>query len=68
VLHDPAVCADRAARIVLDRMVEARDGTVLEIEADSLCVHGDGPTAVALLRATRERLEQSGVTIAPFAA
>lgn len=68
VLHDPAVCADRAARIVLDRMVAARDGTVLEIEADSLCVHGDGPTAVALLRATRERLEQSGVTVATFAA
>lgn len=68
VLHDPAVCADRAARMVLDRMVETRDGTVLEIEADSLCVHGDGPTAVALLRATRERLEQSGVTIAPFGA
>jgi UPF0271 protein len=40
---------------------------VLELQPDSLCVHGDGPAAVAVLQATRLRLEQSGVTIAPFA-
>ncbi len=68
LLDDPAVCADRAARMVLDGVVQARDGTVLDLQPDSLCVHGDGPAAVAVLRATRARLEQSRVTIAPFAA
>ncbi|HEX9893340.1 MAG TPA: 5-oxoprolinase subunit PxpA [Gemmatimonadales bacterium] len=67
VLSDPVLCADRAARMVLDRIVEARDGTMLELEPDSLCVHGDGPAALTVLRATRERLQQSGVTVAPFA-
>lgn len=67
LLDDPAVCADRAARMVLDGLVEAVDGTVLPIQADSLCVHGDGPAAAALLTAVRARLEASGVRIAPFA-
>jgi len=66
LVSDPAACADRAARMVLDGVVESRDGTMVEIEPDSLCVHGDGPEAVAVLRAIRARLERSGVTIAPF--
>jgi len=68
LVSDPAACADRAARMVLDGVVEARDGSMVEIEPDSLCVHGDGPEAVPVLRAIRARLEQSGITIAPFAA
>lgn len=68
LVSDPAACADRAARMVLDGVVEARDGTIIEIEPDSLCVHGDGPEAVSVLRAIRARLEMSGVTITPFAA
>jgi len=68
LVSNPAVCADRAARMVLDGVVEARDGTMVEIEPDSLCVHGDGPEAVPVLRAIRARLEASGITIAPFAA
>ena len=67
LVSDPARCADRAARMALDGVVEARDGTIVELEPDSLCVHGDGPGAVAVLRAIRARLELSGVTIAPFA-
>ncbi len=66
LVSDPAVCADRAARMVLDGVVEARDGAMIEIEPESLCVHGDGPEAVAVLRAIRARLERSGVIIAPF--
>lgn len=66
LVSDPAACADRAARMVLDGVVEARDGVMIEIEPDSLCVHGDGPEAVAVLRAIRARLERSGITIAPF--
>lgn len=68
VLSDPDVCADRAARMVLDGVVEARDGTMLAIAADSLCIHGDGPAALEILGAVRQRLERSGVEIAPFTA
>ncbi len=67
LLHDPAVVADRAERIVSDRTVDAVDGTRLFLEADSLCVHGDGPAAVALLEAVRARFDQRGITVASFA-
>ena len=64
MISDAAAAAARAERMVLDRMVRAAGGTDIRIEADSLCVHGDNPTAVVLLRAVRARLESAGVTIA----
>jgi UPF0271 protein len=33
---------------------------------DSLCVHGDGPTAVATARAVRRALESTGLVLRPF--
>ena len=65
MVSDVGEAAARAERMVLERMVCAADGTELRIEADSLCVHGDNPAAVALLRSVRARLENAGVTIAP---
>ena len=67
VITDPTVVADRVARMVSDGTVEAIDGTVVPIAADSVCVHGDSPAAVAMAKAVRERLEAGGVTVRPFA-
>lgn len=66
MISDPAAAAARAERMVLDRMVTAAHGTDFRIEADSLCVHGDNPAAVVLLRAVRGRLESAGVSITPL--
>jgi UPF0271 protein len=65
-ISDPSAAAARAERMVLAGVVLSAEGTELAIEADSLCVHGDNPGAVALLRAVRFRLEMAGVTIAPL--
>lgn len=35
--------------------------------ADSVCVHGDGPSALALVRSIREGLRREGIQIAPLA-
>jgi UPF0271 protein len=67
LLKDPGACAARAVRMVGDRMVTARDGSPLALEADSLCVHGDGATAAALLRQVRDALSAAGVRLQPFA-
>ncbi len=66
LIEDPAAAANRALQLVRDRRVRAVDGTVVPITARSLCVHGDGRSAVTLLRAVRGRLEAEGVTLAPF--
>lgn len=64
VLHDPAVIAARAVRMVQDGEVVARDGTVLTLRPDSICVHGDTPDAVAVAQAVRAALIEAGITIA----
>jgi UPF0271 protein len=53
--------------MVTDRYVTAIDGTRRIVRPDSLCVHGDGPQATAIVRALRDRFEAEGIDIAPFA-
>ncbi|MEO5568872.1 MAG: 5-oxoprolinase subunit PxpA [Gemmatimonadaceae bacterium] len=62
----PAVAAARAEHMALEYEVESIDGSRHAVHAASLCVHGDNPDAVALMRAARSRLEERGVVIAPF--
>lgn len=66
VLHDPDAVAARAVRLATAGVVDAVDGTVVRVEASSLCVHGDSPGAVAMARAVRAALAAAGVTVAPF--
>lgn len=51
-------------RIVRD---ESQAAAVVPLNADSVCVHGDSPSAVAMARAVRARLESEGVAIRAFA-
>ncbi|TQM83378.1 UPF0271 protein [Saccharothrix saharensis] len=44
----------------------AADGTVLEAEVDSVCLHGDTPGAVEHAREVRAALEAAGVPVARF--
>ncbi len=63
VLADAGAAAGRAVRIALQRRVAVVDGTEIEVEADTLCVHGDTPGALELLAAARRALEEAGVRI-----
>lgn len=67
VLDDLSLVVDRAVRMVTERFVKAIDGTRRIVRPDSLCVHGDGPNAVAMVRALRHRFEELGINVAPFA-
>lgn len=63
MLHDPARSAEQALRMVRDGQVVAYDGTVVPVRADTVCIHGDGPTAPAIARELRARLEAAGVAV-----
>ena len=67
VLHDPVQVADRMLDLVNTGELTAIDGSRVRLEADSICVHGDSPGAVALARAVRQRLESAGVDLKSFA-
>jgi UPF0271 protein len=49
-----------------DSAVRTVDGSVLKIRAESICVHGDSPGAVAMATAVKSALTAAGVTVAAF--
>lgn len=66
VLHDPEIVARRMLRLVCEGVVETIDGGVARVEAQSICVHGDSPDAVAMARRLRAVFEAEGVAIRSF--
>ena len=66
VLHDEQLIAQRMLTLVREGVIEAVDGSMVRVEADSICVHGDSPGAVAIARALRKQFEQEGVQITSF--
>lgn len=66
VLTDPDQVAERMVKLVTRGSLTAVDGTEIELAADSLCVHGDSPGAVAMASRVRTALGDAGVELAPF--
>jgi len=67
VVRDPAEVTARAVRMAMDHEVVTVDGSVVMVEARSICVHGDTPGAVDLARSVRAALTDAGVHLTPFA-
>ena len=68
VLADPEHIAARMLRLVRHGVIDAEDGTPTRIEAQSICVHGDSPGAVAMARRLRQILTEAGIDIRAFVA
>ncbi|SFJ55394.1 LamB/YcsF family protein [Jannaschia pohangensis] len=68
MVHDPAEAAARMVDFVRRGAIVANSGKVVPAACDSICLHGDGPTALAIARAVRAALEAEGVTLAPMSA
>ncbi len=66
VVRDPKRAAERAVAMVLEGEIEALDGGRVRVPAETLCIHGDNPEAVAIARAVREALAYHGVEIRAF--
>jgi UPF0271 protein len=66
VLEDPADVADHVLRMATESSVRTIDGSLLRIQAESICVHGDSPGAVAMATAVKAALAEAGVTISAF--
>ncbi|MBT9256906.1 LamB/YcsF family protein [Phycicoccus sp. MAQZ13P-2] len=61
LVTDPVLVAARVVRMVRDGVVEAVDGTLVPVAADSVCVHGDTPGAVVVAQAVRDALAAAGI-------
>lgn len=63
VLSSVEEVAARAVEMAVSGMVVAVDGTRVGVGVESLCVHGDTPSAVAMAVAVREALRAAGVEV-----
>ena len=67
VLVDVEEIAEQAVRLATGRGVVASDGNVLDLAVETICLHGDGASAMQAARAVRARLEREGVAVRAFA-
>lgn len=63
VLTDTAAVAARVVDLATTGRITAIDGTAIDVHADSICLHGDTPGAVAHARAARAALADAGVLV-----
>ena len=63
VIKDPEVASKQVVNMVVNGVIISRNGKRIERRVDTLCVHGDEPTAIAIARAVRDALEAAGVKI-----
>jgi UPF0271 protein len=63
VIHDEAAVVARAVRMVSERSVVATNGSVIALDVDTICLHGDTPGAADLARAVRKGLEAAGIVV-----
>src|SRR5699024_11097105 len=63
LLHDPVAAADRAVALVREGRVAAADGTWVDVDAASLCLHGDTDASLQMARAVRESLDDAGIEV-----
>ena len=66
MIHDPQQATDRLLSFLETGLMPVIDGAPIPLKAHSICVHGDGPAAVAMAQAIRAGLTENGVTIRPF--
>ena len=66
MIHDADAAAERLLGFLDTGRMPVVDGAPIALAAQSICVHGDSPGAVAMARTIRARLTAEGVRIAPF--
>lgn len=66
LLSHPIEAAAQALRIVQQGNVVASDATVVALQADTICIHGDTPGAAKIAEAVHQALREAGITLRPI--
>ena len=66
MITDEDLAISRVIGMVKDHKVTAITGKEIPITADSICVHGDGPKALAFVQKIRQALQAEGIAIKPL--
>ncbi|CEA03694.1 LamB/YcsF family protein [Jeotgalicoccus saudimassiliensis] len=63
MITDSTLATERVVRMITEGKVESINGNDVDIQADSICVHGDGEKALEFVREIRNQLEAKGISI-----
>ncbi|MCE8005702.1 5-oxoprolinase subunit PxpA [Aestuariivita sp.] len=66
VIHDPTQASRRVVEMVKAGAIIAESGTRIDANIDTICLHGDTPTALGIARSVRSELEAAGVGLKVF--
>lgn len=63
LIRDGETSANQVIRMVKERKVGTQQGMDVDIQADTVCIHGDGATALELARHLRTSLADAGIVV-----
>jgi UPF0271 protein len=66
LIQDPQAVAGRALSMAREGRVQAVNGQMIQVQADTLCLHGDSQVAVQLAAAIRSLLEENNILLRPL--
>ncbi len=63
MIQDENLAIERVLEMIKNHKVKTISGKEIEIEADSICVHGDSPKALEFVKKIRSSLETEGIKV-----
>lgn len=63
MITDENIAIERCVKMIKEGKVTSINGKELDIKGDTLCVHGDGPKALAFVQKIREKFTEEGIEI-----
>lgn len=63
LIINPDEASNQVLRMVQQGKVLSQQGTEVTIQADTVCLHGDGPHALEFARSIREKLQQADIAV-----
>jgi len=66
VISDPDLIAQRVVKMINQQKVETIDGKTINLQIDTICLHGDNKNALNVIKAIRKILAEEKIKIAPL--
>ena len=66
MIEDPDMVIDRVIRMIVEKKVTSIHGKDIAVEADSVCVHGDGEKALDFVLRLREAFAKAQIEVVSF--
>ena len=66
MITDEDLAVERCVKMIKEHKVTAITGKEIQIQGDTLCVHGDGAKALAFVERIKQEFQQEGIQIQNF--